>query len=66
MRANIKYEVQQMNTVKIRSNTYKKEVSFFSLNENNEWYDIKDDNRDGKLREMSSDKMLYSVKNHMS
>ena len=47
-----------MNTVKIRSNPYKKEVSFFSLNENNEWYDIKDDNRDGKLREMSSDKMF--------
>lgn len=51
-----------MNTVKIRSNPYKKEVSFFSLNENNEWYDIKDDNRDGKLREMSSDKMFLTFR----
>ncbi|MDD3138863.1 MAG: dynamin family protein [Lachnospiraceae bacterium] len=44
--------------IKIRSNPYKRNVLFYSLDENNNWVEIKIDNGDSKLREEDSQKMF--------
>lgn len=49
-----------MRTIKITSNPYRKEVSYVSLGEDNQWHELKDDNSNSKLREERLEKNIFA------
>lgn len=51
-----------MSTIRIESNPYKKEVSFWQLGENGEWEKLKLDNDQSELREHEAEKVFLPFK----